>query len=799
MKKYRWISLLWIGLLLGLPCLGDGLIEAFQYADAATARSAWQAKAKSPPVTLSQQGIQLTIPFEQDLDRVYWQLEKSMDLSSFTSFQLDLSCPAPEALRSLAVYFKSGPGWYIWNQPIPGSGRRTLHLPRAGFETEGRPTGWHRIEAIRISPWKAASLNTTLSLHRFTAHRDSVLVIQGTLSVEGDAEKRAATGVARRISRWMAEAGVPHNLLTDEELALQSLDGIRLIVLSYHHILPDKLRSRLLQYLQRGGKLMVFFSRDEQLARAMGFRIGPVQRSDIPGTWSRIDFSEDSPLSMPQHVFQESWNVRPAYPDRKDASVLASWGDAAGRTRPEPAWVQSPQGFWMSHILLGGDQENKKRMLLGMAANCDPSLWPEAARLHLQQAVTLEDSQTMTQTLTRIAAAEKHAQHPKQLHRLLEGARRSYNQAVEDFNAGSYGSSVKMAIQAEHLLSLAYGAIQPGRKNEIRAVWDHRGVGIYPGNWNRTAKELRSFGITDLYANLQWGGTAHYPSRVLPPSDTHRLLGDQAKAFEQACRKNNLRSHSWIVLWKLENAPETFVQSMKEQGRLQVDVEGNILPWLNPAHPENQALMLDAIEEILTAYPLDGIHLDYVRYPSPESSFDAYSRKQFENRIGRKVQHWPDDVVLGGALAGVYQQFRQDQISRFVQSVRAMMKRVRPEAVLSAAVFGKYPSCAASVGQDWKRWLDHGWLDFVCPMNYTPSNAAFREWVRDQTQNHASPGQIIAGIGVTAAESDLSPRNLIEQIRIAREYNCAGIALFDLDPALLQEQLPILSNGLFRN
>ena len=130
------------------------VIDDFRYANNFTARNNWVSKDKSPQVNRTANGLRLDIPFHQDRDRAYWQRDTSLNLEEFTSFRLDLTAENPSAMRSLAVYFKSGPGWYIWNQPIPSSGQQSLQMPKTAFQTEGCPRGWHQIDAIRISPWK---------------------------------------------------------------------------------------------------------------------------------------------------------------------------------------------------------------------------------------------------------------------------------------------------------------------------------------------------------------------------------------------------------------------------------------------------------------------------------------------------------------------------------------------------------------------------------------------------------------------------------------------------------------------
>ena len=116
--------------------------------------------------------------------------------------------------------------------------------------------------------------------------------------------------------------------------------------------------------------------------------------------------------------------------------------------------------------------------------------------------------------------------------------------------------------------------------------------------------------------------------------------------------------------------------------------------------------------------------------------------------------------------------------------------------MLTAAVYGKYPSCLDAVGQDWESWLNIGLVDYVAPMNYTSDMGRFRTWVESQARTRRQRQRVLPGIGVTAAESRLDAMQVVDQIRLVREIGCPGFALFDLDVTLRQEILPILRMGL---
>jgi uncharacterized lipoprotein YddW (UPF0748 family) len=145
-----------------------------------------------------------------------------------------------------------------------------------------------------------------------------------------------------------------------------------------------------------------------------------------------------------------------------------------------------------------------------------------------------------------------------------------------------------------------------------------------------------------------------------------------------------------------------------------------------------------------------------------------------------------------------FESWRAGRITRLVQDVRTFTRRMRPDLQISAAVFGRYPLCVRSVGQDWGRWLAEDFVDFVCPMNYTPRLDDFTAWTRQQTILPAAGGRIWPGIGVSAAESRLNAVEVLDQIAAAREAGAAGFALFDLNAGVAQDILPLLALGVTR-
>ncbi|MDD4017997.1 MAG: family 10 glycosylhydrolase, partial [Kiritimatiellae bacterium] len=287
----------------------------------------------------------------------------------------------------------------------------------------------------------------------------------------------------------------------------------------------------------------------------------------------------------------------------------------------------------------------------------------------------------------------------------------------------------------------------------------------------------------------------HYASGVLPRSRVFDEQGDQLAACLAAAKPLGLRVHAWLLCFSTEGATADRLEIFRKRGWLLTNPDGSPRAWLDPAVPEARDYLVKAARELAVGYKTDGVHLDFVRYPDYASSLGPTVKARFEKATGRRAADWPEDVK-SGALRAMFIRWRAEQVSDFVQAARRALKRDAPGKLLTAAVFGKYPSCLDAVGQDWESWVNIGLVDYVAPMNYTEDLGRFNEWLAQQTRTRKQALKVLPGIGVTAAESRLDAAQVIGQIQAARRAGCPGYALFDLDTTLRQEILPVLRLGV---
>jgi uncharacterized lipoprotein YddW (UPF0748 family) len=624
-----------------------------------------------------------------------------------------------------------------------------------------------------------------------------VVLLRSTLSAPNDSERNYAQTMTRHLDRWLTDINIPHDTV-DEDKAYSSLQKARVAILGYNPNLPSQELAELKGLVKRGGKLIVFYSADPALANLLGLKMGKYMATEAGGQWSAIRFNEQAPPHLPPVVYQESRNIRPVYPAGSSAKIIAYWETAAGKTLSDPAWLQSDKGLWMTHVLLDdGDTENKKQMLLGLIATCDSSMWAPAASRYLETGSTLGKFRSFSEVLQWIPAQATGTAGERRAKATLTEAGVLYDEIKGLYNDRRYADMVERSRGLRMLLLESYGMIQAPRAGEFRGVWNRFGTGLYPGDWNRTCKVLAANGFTDVIPFMLSPAAANYSSRILPASETLEILGDQLQSCIDAAHRNGLKVHAWKICWSMESASPDVLKKFKKQGRLQLSDKGETVNWLCPSQPENLILEKDAIRELLKNYDVDGVHLDYIRYRDGHSCFCPVCRDAYVRDTGRSASPWPP-AAQDWEHRKEYYRWRSGQITRFVRDVRALAREIRPDVKISAAVYGKYSTCVEGVGQDWPDWIQKGYVDFVCPMNYTGDIGQFTDYVRSQLSLPGAAGKIYPGLGVTALESRLDPIQVVDQIVALRKEGAPGFTLFELNRVLEKEVLPILNLGITR-
>lgn len=267
--------------------------------------------------------------------------------------------------------------------------------------------------------------------------------------------------------------------------------------------------------------------------------------------------------------------------------------------------------------------------------------------------------------------------------------------------------------------------------------WDHKTA----ADVERVVADAAEAGFDALVFQVRGAASTLYPSALEPrapevadsPADY-----DPLRIALAAAHARGLELHAWINCvpswWGTEPPQDErhvyFTHPewhwYDQHGQRQ-EFSERFYVSLNPCLPEVRAHVIAVCEELVTSYALDGLHLDYIRFPNEPPATPKGSGSD-----------WPRDATtlsLYRAATGLepdedaesWDAWRADQVSALVRGIRGMIDSRRPRLVLSTAVGSEPAHALAAYHQDVERWIDEGLLDLVLPMNYSSDLALFAE------------------------------------------------------------------------
>jgi len=784
----------------------SGVIDDFSGGEKA-ARAAWRPMTGSGEVSVTEidgkRALRLPCNFRGTLiDRASWDRKVDLDMTGCRGVQFMFRSRDTSPIAHFTMYFHSGGGWYNVGFEPPGStGWGLVKVYKRNARTEGSPGGWGKIDTIRISAWRGGGTDTEFRIAEFATFGTG-----GKIAIiRGDSAAAKMPGEARSVRRYtgivagmLDRLGLPYSVLSDADVTPARLKRVKLAILPYNPVVPDGVAELLAAYMTGGGKVIACYTMPGRLQVAAGIRLGRHVREKHKGHFASIrpDEAGGRLAGLPDAVRQASWNIREASAVEGKSRTVAWWYTNEGKPTDLAAVVVSDNCAFVTHVLLGDDPGNKQRLLLAIAGHLVGELLADAARGAVAEIGRFEPYESYEAARRGIAAlASKDGPAAKVLLR----AEMLQKRAVGLLIARKYAKSVDASTEARRAMIDAHCLAQKPRPGEQRAFWCHSAFGVAGMTWDQAIETLADNGFNAILPNMLWGGVAYYKSSVLPVAPQVAERGDQIALCAAACRKYGVACHVWKVNYNMGWAtPRRFAEKMKSAGRTQVAYNGKPTPrWLCPSHPDNQKLEIDSMIEVARKYDVDGLHFDYIRYPGSEGCFCPGCRERFAKSIERKVANWPADVRKVPALRAKWLDFRREQITGVVAAVASGARKIRPRIKISAAVFRNWPADRDRIGQDWKIWCDRGYLDFVCPMDYTPHTGSFRQAVARQVK-WAGSVPLCPGIGVSTWGDPTDICKVIAQINAARQAGAKGFTIFNYGPAEAADVLPKLGKGITR-
>ncbi len=332
-------------------------------------------------------------------------------------------------------------------------------------------------------------------------------------------------------------------------------------------------------------------------------------------------------------------------------------------------------------------------------------------------------------------------------------------------------------------------------KRETRAVWVTTLGGL---DWPKTKArdsgsiEMQKRELTDIFDSLatcnintillqvRIRGTVIYSSAYenwdeILTGNYGRLPGYDplAYAVEQA-HLRGMDLHAWVVA-----IPATYRGKFLKENKSVTGTNPELVKafngsgYLDPGEPGTADYLAKICGEIVQNYDVDGVHLDYIRYPDGADRFpdqDTYRR-------------------YGGGIDKAT--WRRKNITKIVSAISQEVRKIKPWVSLSCAVLGRYYdtrransrgyNCYETVSQEAKEWLRTGLVDALYPMMYYRGDLFYPflyDWGED-----AGGGQVVVGLA-TYFLSDAEKgggwelRDLQAELAASRQAGRSGQAFY---------------------
>jgi uncharacterized lipoprotein YddW (UPF0748 family) len=385
---------------------------------------------------------------------------------------------------------------------------------------------------------------------------------------------------------------------------------------------------------------------------------------------------------------------------------------------------------------------------------------------------------------------------------------------------GVRACALALAVLASSLTAFPLRALEPPAV-EVRALWVLRTSLTTPDRIATLVESAREHGFNTLLVQVRGRGDAYYRGGLEPvatdlrrqPNDFDPLAG-----VLSAGHAAGLRVHAWVNVNLVSSAvelpgardhivsrrPDWLMiprELAQELSRIEPDSPayvGKLARWTRSRSEEVEGLyatpiLPDAashteavVRDLVRRYDVDGVHLDYARYPDERfdysrgaiAAFRAFVRPRLDAATRRELdaRYADDALAYPDALEAEWQAFRVERMTALVGRLAAAVRQARPGTLVTAATVPDPREAIDRRLQDWHGWLEAGAIDAVCPMAYAPEPPRFAEQVA--AAREAAGGRAVwAGIGAYR----LTATQTVENIRTARRLGAAGIGLYSHD------------------
>ena len=361
---------------------------------------------------------------------------------------------------------------------------------------------------------------------------------------------------------------------------------------------------------------------------------------------------------------------------------------------------------------------------------------------------------------------------------------------------------------------------QRAQPEQTRALWVTRATLASPEAIKQLVSSAEAGGFNTLLVQVRARGDAYYTSTLEPRASelAAKPAFDPLATVIALAHASDITVHAWIAVNLVSSSvslpasrehvvyrapewlmvPRELAAEMKKVDLRSPAYLGRLARWTrahstsveglytSPLHPAAQEHVAAVAGEIAAQYAVDGIHLDYVRFPNDDFDYSPSALELFKQSVrpdlsdAERQDAAAREVLDPAAYPNLFPErwadFRRSRLTSLVLKIRTAVKTARPAAMVSAAVVPDAQDAFDTKLQDWRGWIDRSLLDVLVPMAYTTDVDVFQKQIA-AARDYAGSRPLWAGIGAY----QLSSVQTLGHIAAARKLGAAGISLFSYE------------------
>ena len=410
-----------------------------------------------------------------------------------------------------------------------------------------------------------------------------------------------------------------------------------------------------------------------------------------------------------------------------------------------------------------------------------------------------------------ISSNEYNTKDDKYIYYYLKKAKHQYKKSLKQDNE----EALECAKEAANNAILAFRYTLPFIQNELKGTW----IRPVQKNQQEVAKTLdliKETGINNIFLETYYHGRTIFPSRVMQEygfeNQNPAFNFDVLASYIQEAHKRGIKVNVWFESFYVgNNSPELNPKSIlakkpswQNRTKQKADFQGYVSHpqehngyFLDPANPEVITFLTRLIGEICARYNIDGVNIDYVRYPNVSKEnygnqwgYTPIAREEFKTSYDID----PIEIEPKSPMWDNWCDYRREKITDYVKKVSELLKN--RNIMFSAVIFPDYKVSLQTKHQDWKYWLNQKYLDAITPLILTSDDELAKDMLDEIRKKASDNAKVYPGLFAGFIESD--PEDLLKQIHIIRRLKLNGVILFDW-AHLNQKYIDVLKTSVFKN